>query len=102
MPAYEIYVGCNECQREHTIHMRIHLNEGPDKKQSIAEFFRGKVMPPQVASLLGHKALCLKTGRTFKAETNEQIFLVPPNLKSQTSQPFSLGPDAMPAGSKGN
>ncbi|HUF41318.1 MAG TPA: hypothetical protein VMR20_05140 [Verrucomicrobiae bacterium] len=85
MPAYEIYVGCNECKREHTILMRIHLNEGPDEKQSIAEFFRGKMMPPQVASLLGHKALCLRTGRTFKAEKNEQIFLVPPNFKNLPS-----------------
>ena len=77
MPAYEIYFRCNECEREHPIHLKIHLDHGPDRKQSIADFFRGRSMPPQVKALQGHKALCLKTGRTFKLENGDQIFLVP-------------------------
>jgi len=82
MPAYEIYFRCNDWKREHPIHLKIHLDHGPDSKQSIADFFRGHPMPPQVMALQGHKARCLKTGRTFKLEHNDQIFLVVPNVSS--------------------
>ena len=93
MPAYEIYVGCNECNREHRILMKIHLDEGPDGKQSVAEFFRGRSAPPQVTSIHGHKALCLRTGKTFKLEKDEQIFLVPPNSKTAPHRQLPLMPD---------
>ena len=56
--------------------MKIHLDHGPDRKQSIAEFFRGRSMPPQIMAIRGHKAFCLKTGRTFKLENDDQILLV--------------------------
>jgi len=51
MPAYEIYFRCDDCKREHTIHTKIHLSQGPDRKQSLAEFFVGRSMPPQASSL---------------------------------------------------
>jgi hypothetical protein len=51
MPAYEIYFRCNDCKREHPIRLKIHLDHGPDSKQSIADFFRGYPMPPQVMAL---------------------------------------------------
>jgi hypothetical protein len=77
MPAYEIYFHCNDCQREHPIHIGIHLDNGPGRKENLAEFLRGGSMPPQVMALRGHKALCLKTGRAFKLDSDDQIFLVP-------------------------
>lgn len=94
MPAYEIFIRCNECNREHPILMKIHLDQGPDHKQSVAEFFRGRSMPPQVMSIQGHKALCLRTGKTFKLETDDQILLVPPTAISVTSRQLPLMPDA--------
>lgn len=78
MPAYEIYVHCIDCGGEHPLLVRIYLDDGPDRKQSIAESFRGRSVPPQVLAVLGHNALCLKTGRKFKLENDEQVFLVPP------------------------
>ena len=77
MPTYEIFVRCTGCSREHPIHFRIHLEQGPDRKQSVAEFFGKDLMPPQVASLQSHKALCLRTGKTFYLENDEQILLMP-------------------------
>src|SRR6516164_6744201 len=35
MPAYEIYVHCSDCGGEDPLLMKIHLDEGPDRKQSI-------------------------------------------------------------------
>jgi len=77
MPAYEIYFRCDDCKREHPIHLRIYLNEGPEHKETLAAFLRRYSMPPQVTSLRGRKAFCLKTGRRFKLESDDQIFLVP-------------------------
>ena len=57
--------------------VRIYLQDGPAGKQSIAETFQGTPVPPQVSAIQGHKTLCLKTGKTFIPESDEQIFLVP-------------------------
>jgi hypothetical protein len=75
MASYEIYFRCNDCKREHPIHLKIHLDHGLDRKQSIAEFFPGRSTPPQVMAIRGHKVFCLKTGRSFTLENDDQIFL---------------------------
>jgi hypothetical protein len=77
MPTYEICFRCNDCKREHPTHIRIHLDHGPDRKETIAEFFRGGSLPPQVATIQHYNALCLKTGRRFKLKNNDQVFLIP-------------------------
>lgn len=94
MPAYEIYFRCGDCQREHTIHTKIHLNQGPDRKQSLAEFFGGRAMPPQASSLQGHNVFCLKTGRKFKLDNDEQILLVPPASAARLPSQLPLIPGA--------
>jgi hypothetical protein len=77
MPPYEISFRCIECQREHPIHIRIHLDYGPSRKETLAEFLAGRPTPPQLAAVRGHNALCLKTGRTVRLENDDWIFLVP-------------------------
>jgi hypothetical protein len=77
MPSYEISVYCKDCGGEHPILMRIHLDDGPDQKQSFAEFFQGRSMPPQATAIKGRSALCPKTGRKFQIETDKGVFLVP-------------------------
>ena len=77
MPAYEIHVHCADCGGEHPLLVKIYLEDGPDRKESIAECFRTRPIPPQVLAIKGRNALCLKTGRKFKLENDEQILLVP-------------------------
>lgn len=77
MPAYEIYVHCADCGGEHPLLVKIHLDEGPDRKQSVAESFHASPIPPQVSAIKGRNVLCLKTGRKFKLEKDEQVLLVP-------------------------
>jgi hypothetical protein len=77
MPAYEIYFHCAECGREHPIHLKIHLDYGPEQKQSLAHFFSDRAMPPQATILRGRKVFCLKTGTTLKLDNDDQIFLLP-------------------------
>jgi hypothetical protein len=77
MPTFEIYFRCDECKGEHPIHLRIHLDDGPARKESLAAFLLRRSMPPQLAAIRGRKVLCLKTGKTFKLESDDQIFLAP-------------------------
>jgi hypothetical protein len=77
MPAYEIYVQCIDCGGEHPLLMRLFLVDGPERRQSIAEWFHGRSIPPQVSALKNHSALCLKTGKKFKLEENDKVLLVP-------------------------
>ena len=78
MPAYDISVRCKNCGHDHQVLLRLHVEGGPDHKQSIAESFRGRSLPPQVKAIRWHNALCPKTGRTFPLENDSEIFLVPP------------------------
>lgn len=57
--------------------MRIYVVDTSERKQSIAELFRGRAVPPQISALKGHTALCLKTGKNFNLDEDERIFLVP-------------------------
>jgi hypothetical protein len=77
MPAYEIYVHCVCCPSDHPLNMRIHLDHGPDHKQSIAESFREGLVPPQLLAIRGRDVLCLKTGKKFKVANDDQFLLVP-------------------------
>ena len=77
MPTYDIYVRCIDCGSEHPLLMKIFLKDGPDGTQSIAEWFKGRSVPPQVSALKRHSALCLKTGKKFTLEEDDKVFLVP-------------------------
>lgn len=78
MPAYDISLRCKDCGLDHLVLLRLHIEEGPDHKQSIAECFHGRSLPPQVEAIRKHNALCPKTGRKFSVENDSDIFLVPP------------------------
>ena len=77
MPTYEVYIHCVFCAGEHRLLMRVHLDDGPDRKQTVAEFFSEGSVPPQILAIRGHDALCLKTGKKFKLENDNQLLLVP-------------------------
>jgi len=80
MPTYDITARCQDCGRDHPVLLRLHIDEGPDHKQSIAESFRGRIVPPQVAAIRSHTALCPKTGKKFPLENDSAVFLVPPEF----------------------
>lgn len=77
MPVYDVVFHCGDCDGEHPLLMRLYLIDIVERKQSVAELFRGRVAPPQVSALRSHTALCLKTGKKFKLDADERIFLVP-------------------------
>lgn len=85
MPPYEISVQCSDCGHEHPVLIKIHLDDGPDHKQSVAESFRGRSMPPQVMALKNLRALCRRTGKSFYLENDDKVFLVPPSAFKRNS-----------------
>jgi hypothetical protein len=85
MPQYEISVQCSDCGHEHQALIKIHLDHGPVHKQSVAESFQGRSMPPQVMALKTLWALCRRTGKRFYLENDEKVFLVPPSAFERNS-----------------
>ena len=77
MPTYDLSVHCRDCGHDHPVLLRLHIPDGPDRKQSIAESFHGNPVPVQVAAIRSHKALCPKTGRKFPLDNDSETFLVP-------------------------
>jgi hypothetical protein len=53
------------------------LEDGPVKKQSIAAAYRGKDLPPRLATLKQNPIYCPNLGRHYAQRDNKQIFLVP-------------------------
>jgi hypothetical protein len=53
--------------------LQLHIEEGPDRKQSIAELFHGRSVPPPVTAIRGHLAFCHKTGEKFPLEIDGEI-----------------------------
>lgn len=80
MPAYDISVRCKDCGLDHPVLLRLYIDDAPERKQSLAELFHGRPVPPQVKAIRWHQALCPKTGRKFCLENDSEIFLVPPEI----------------------
>jgi hypothetical protein len=78
MATYDISVHCQDCGKVHPVLLRIDLDGGPDEKRSVADVFRGRLLPAQLAAIKGHSAFCHKTGRKFPLQKDDDIFLIPP------------------------
>ena len=76
MPKYDIFAVCAACGDTHPTGISIIL-DGPIKKQSIAAAYRGKDIPPHLATLKQNRVYCPKMGRHYAQTDNKQIFLVP-------------------------
>jgi hypothetical protein len=76
VPKYDVYAVCNACGDAHSTGIFINL-DGPVKKRSIAEAYRGKDVPASIAALKRDRVYCPNLGRHYAQTGNNQIFLVP-------------------------
>lgn len=51
MATYDIFVHCDDCGKLHAVLLRIDIDEGPDEKHSVADTFRGRLLPPELAAI---------------------------------------------------
>jgi len=79
MARYSVLALCNKCGGLHELNMSVELKDGPIKKQSIADTYRGEPLPQSLASLSGSIVTCPTTGRQSTQKNNHQMFLVPKN-----------------------
>jgi hypothetical protein len=73
MPKYDISVLCEV----HRKGIAVMLQSGPQQKQSVADAFAGKELPPDLAALKNNRVSCPKTGRQYAQTDYKEIFLVP-------------------------
>ena len=75
MPLYNVSFQCEDCGVEHPLLLTVYLVETVDRKASIADLFRGRALPPQVAALRNRRALCLKTGKRLSLDKDDKLLL---------------------------
>lgn len=68
------------------MHVRIHLDDGPELKHTLADFLIGRTAPPQVTTLRSRKVFCLKTGKFFRIRNDNQILLVPLTIDGNVAE----------------
>jgi hypothetical protein len=76
VPKYDVFAVCNACGIAHPTGISIHL-EGPVKRRTIAEAYRGKQLPSDLVMLKQGRVYCRKLGRHYPQTDYRQIFLVP-------------------------
>ena len=76
MAEYGIFVVCNACGDFHPMGICVSLEDGPAAKQSIADMYTGKDLPPNIAALKDKRVYCQKTGRQYAQRDNKKVFLV--------------------------
>lgn len=77
MAMYYVCAVCNACGDLHKTGITVNLAEGPVNKQSVADAFRGKDPPANVAALKDMRVHCPKLGRHYAQRDDKKIFLVP-------------------------
>lgn len=73
---YRFLVTCNKCGRIHSTGFSVLLQEGPDRRQSLAELYDGNP-PESLASLATTRVTCPFTGKQFSQKNYCHIFLIP-------------------------
>jgi hypothetical protein len=64
MAEYDIFVVCNACGDFHPMGICVSLEDGPAAKQSIADVYTGKELPPSLAALKDKRVYCPKNWKT--------------------------------------
>jgi hypothetical protein len=75
MPLYDVSFRCDDCGVEHPLLTTVYLAESVEGKQSIADLFRGRELPPQISVLRFRKGLCLKTGNKLSLDNDDKLLL---------------------------
>jgi hypothetical protein len=73
---YSLFVTCNKCGRIHNTGFSVMLQEGPNKRQSLAELYDGSP-PESLSNLAATRMTCPFTGKQFSQNNYSRIFLMP-------------------------
>jgi hypothetical protein len=74
---YKVLVRCEFCDRIHATGLTVELSEGPEKKQTVAGFFRARPLPLTLSKLLRNAILCRESGKSVMLNDPANLYLVP-------------------------
>ena len=75
---YQVHAFCNRCKGIHNMYVgTLRLDARSPKKETVADTFAGKELPPNIAALTNTKFICPNTKRFTLQKDSNQIFFVP-------------------------
>lgn len=75
---YQVHAFCNRCKGIHNMYVgKFRLDARSPKKETVADTFVGKEIPPNIAALTNTKFICPNAKRFTLQKDSNQIFLVP-------------------------
>jgi hypothetical protein len=77
MARYNVLYFCTVCRRIHPTEIYLPLEDGFLKMKTIKDAYSGKVLPFNVAMLVGSSVTCRETGKSFVLEDIDQVYLAP-------------------------
>jgi hypothetical protein len=77
MARYSIIVFCSYCGRTHPARLTITLKDGPTKKATVADAYKHKTLPLNLAKLLKNAILCPESANSVMLDDTNKVYLVP-------------------------
>jgi hypothetical protein len=77
MARYSLFIFCDECRRIHSTRISLNLDNGPPKKETVADAYKDKPLPRNLVKLLGNAVLCPESARSLMLKDSSKVYLVP-------------------------
>ena len=77
MAQYRILVFCTGCGRTHPARATLLLDDGPTEKTTVAEAYKNKPLPLELAKLLKKDILCPESAISVTLNDADKVYLVP-------------------------
>jgi hypothetical protein len=68
MPAYDVYVFCDQCGQPHSVHVTLELDDAGLDKTLVRDAFAGRELPPEIVFMLSNKYRCPHTNKFFTSD----------------------------------
>lgn len=76
MAQYRILVFCTGCGRTHPARPTLLLDDGPTEKTTVAEAYKSKPLPLELAKLLKKDILCPELAISVTLNDTDKVYLV--------------------------
>jgi hypothetical protein len=77
MAQYRILVFCTGCGRTHPARATVLLDDGPAEKTTVANAYKDKPLPLELAKLFKKDILCPELAKSVTLEDAKNVYLVP-------------------------
>lgn len=75
MPNYDVYVLCDQCGQQHSVHVTLELPKENLDRTPVYHAFAGRDMPPEIIYMQSNKYRCPHTKQFFTSDNIELAYL---------------------------